>query len=363
MPEIDWTKSMQQTFMFRKVNPVSWLDEEEIKSIKSCTINRDLNDETLGSATIDGIGMDGEFYLRVYLIAIQNQRTFKFPLGTFLLQTSFSSYNGRVKSLNIEAYTPLIELKEKYPPIGFSLYQDDDILERAYRLTKDNVRAPVVKNDSITKKVTSETGFVSELEESWLSFNRALIANVGCRYDLDAMGNIMFQPEQDVRSMKPAFTFDDGNSSILYPDIKTDYDLYNVPNVVEIVISNSVGYHVSRVVNDDPSSEISTKKRGREIVYRVNNPDELSSVDITTIGGKIYIEQYAEKLLRQLSSIERTITYTHGYCPVRIGDCVLINYTRSGIINVKAVVTSQSISCVPGCPVTETAVYKETLWG
>ena len=74
------------------------------------------------------------------------------------------------------------------------------------------------------------------------------------------------------------------------------------------------------------------------------------------------IDLYAEKLLKELSSLEYTVTYTHGYCPVRIGDCVRLNYTRSGLKDVKAKVISQTIDCKSDCLVTEKAVFTKKLW-
>ena len=66
--------------------------------------------------------------------------------------------------------------------------------------------------------------------------------------------------------------------------------------------------------------------------------------------------------MQEFSSVEYTITYTHGYCPVRLNDCVRLNYERAGITNVKAKVISQSIKCEPGCPVEEKAVFPVKLW-
>ena len=68
-------------------------------------------------------------------------------------------------------------------------------------------------------------------------------------------------------------------------------------------------------------------------------------------------------LLTELSTIEYTLSYTHGYCPVRIGDCVMFNYSRAGITGIKAKVISQSIKCEPGCQVTEKAIFTTKLWG
>lgn len=363
MAEIDWTASMQQTYEFYKVNGKTWLDEESIYTVKSCTINRDSSDETLENATFDADDLSGEFYIRVYLIVIQNGQSFpRIPLGTFLVQTSFNSFSGKKETLKIEAYSPLIELKEKHPPVGYALYQGNDILRTAIKSMKENLRAPVVSDVAATKTIERETGFVSEIEDTWLTFYTTLLSNAEHVISLDAMGNIMIKPTPDTASLQPVFTFNDDNSSILYPDITVDYDLYNVPNVVEVVVSDTAGYYVGRVVNDDEQSSISTVNRGREVVYRVTNPEELRTTQTTSQAGRMWIDEYAKILLRSLSTIEHTVTYTHGYCPVRVGDCVRLNYTRAGLIDVRAVVTSQSIQCIPGCPVSEKAVYTEKLW-
>ena len=79
------------------------------------------------------------------------------------------------------------------------------------------------------------------------------------------------------------------------------------------------------------------------------------------IGAK-EAKEYAEQLLRELSTVEYSVTYSHGYCPTRLGDCVRLNYSRAGINGVKAKVVSQSIKCEPGCPVTEKAVFTTKLW-
>lgn len=81
-----------------------------------------------------------------------------------------------------------------------------------------------------------------------------------------------------------------------------------------------------RVVNDDPNSPTSTVNRGREIIHRVT--------DLQLAGEPTdrQIKDYATTLLSQLSSVEYTLTYSHGYCPVRLYDCVRLNYERAGLI-------------------------------
>lgn len=350
----DWSASMQQTFEYYVVDPNTWRDIKLIDNVKSCTISRDSETETLGSAVIDIADSVGECYIRAYLITIQNGLTEKFPLGTFIIQTPSSSFNGKVRDVTMDAYTPLLELKEGLPPIGYSLLKGDNIMATAYRLCRDRARAPIIETDCDT---TLFYDFVADTNDTWLTFISDLIANAKFKFDLDELGRILFAPEQDTASLQPVWTYTDDNSSILYPDFTMDHDLYGIPNVVEVIYSNGSDNFYARVVNDDPNSPISTVNRGREIPHRVTDPDLIGN------PTENQIQEYAERLLRELSSLEYTITYSHGYCPVRVGDCVRLNYKRAGITDIKAKVISQSISCKPGCEVTEKAVFTNKLWG
>jgi hypothetical protein len=289
----------------------------------------------------------------VYLITIQNGVREKHPLGTYLVQTPSSSFNGKIRNVSMDAYTPLLELKEKQPPLGYSVLKGENIMDRAYQLTQENLRAPVVKTGNQTKLFSD---FVAETNDTWLTFLSDFLANAKCTFDLDEMGRVLFAPKQDTASLQPVWTYNDDNSSILYPKVTLDHDLYGIPNVVEVVYSNGTESYYARVVNDDANSPISTVNRGREIVYRETNPSIIGD------PTKNQIDEYAEQLLRNLSSLEYTITYTHGYCPVRVGDCVRFNYSRAGLKDIKAKVVSQSIVCEACCPVTEKAVFTTRLW-
>lgn len=351
---VDWSKSMQQTFEYYVVDPGTWKDVSKVNDVKSCTISWNADSDTLGSATIDIDGSLEECYIRVYLVTIQNGVKERHPLGTFMVQTPSTSFDGKVRSVTMDAYTPLIELKEKCPPYGYSILKNTNIMDVAYRLTAENLRAPVVK--TITTD-TLYTDFVSEPDDTWITFLKDLLANAKYSFGLDELGRVLFTPNQDTAALQPLMTFDDSNSSILYPDISMDHDLYGLPNVVEVIYSNGTEHYQSRVVNNDENSPISTINRGREIIYRDTNPR------ISGQPTKEQIDAYAKRLLKALSSIEYTITFKHGYCGVRLGDCIRLNYARAGINNVKAKIISQSIKCEPGCSVKEKAVFTTRLWG
>jgi len=350
---IDWTASMQQTFEYYVVDPATWKDKEKLDTVISCTITYDSEAESLGSASFEVTDTLGECYIRPYLVAIQNGETYRFPLGCYLVQTPSSTYDGKVRKVTMDAYTPLIELKEKQPPLGYSVLKGETIMDLAYELTRENVRAPVVepKSDEVIGY-----DFVANTDDTWLSFLTDFMSSAKYEYALDEVGRVLFSPKKETRTLQPVWTFTDDNSSILEADISMDHDLYGIPNVVEVIYTSTYNHFYAKVTNDDPNSPTSTVNRGREITQRSSDPS------FSGEPTQEQIELYAEKLLEEASTVEYSITYTHGYCPVRIGDCVRINYTRAGLTDIKAKVISQDVKCSTGCTVSEKAVYTTKLW-
>ena len=350
----DWTSSMQQSFEYYVVDPGTWKDKKRINNVKSCSIQRDLETDTLGSATIDIVESVGECYVRVYLVTIQNGLTERHPLGTYLVQTPSSSFDGKIRSVTMDAYTPLIELKENQPPLGYFIPETSNIMSTAYDLVRDNVRAPVVH---ATRDDVMYYDFVADPNDNWLVYVRDLISNAKHQFDLDEMGRILFSPKQDTASLQPVWTYNNDNSSILYPEFTLNHDLFDVPNVVEVVHSRGSRQYYAKVVNDDPNSPTSVQRRGRVITRRITDPN---------LGGdnptESQINEYAERTLRELSTVEYSVSYKHAYCAVRCGDCVRLDWPEAGLNNIKAKVISQSITCEPGCPVQERAVFTTELW-
>lgn len=349
----DWTQSMTQTYEYYTVDPGTCKDVKRLDTITSSAITRDVNTATRGSASIDATEMFGESYVRIYLVTVQNGVTERTPLGTYLTQTPSSSFNGKYTSVSIDAYTPLIELKEKQPPLGYYTPKDANIMEEAYMLTRNNLRAPVVKGVS---DATTSDDFVSNTDDTWLTYISDLVGNAKFYIDLDELGRVIYSPKQDTAAMQPVWTYNDDNSSILYDDVDLDHDLYGIPNVVEVVYSDSNVLLTASARNDDPNSPTSTISRGREIPARVTNPS------MNGIPTQAMIDEYAVQYLRDASTLEYTVRYKHGYCPVRTGDCVRLNYTRYNLVDIKARVVTQDISCVSGCTVDETATFQMKLW-
>lgn len=354
----NWAASMSRTYEFYQVDPNTWGNTKLLSTVKTASISRDVNVETLGSSSFDVTDSIGEGYVRTYLKTVQNGVTESHPLGTHLVQTPSSSFDGRSQSMTMDGYTPLLELKEKKPPVGYFIPKGSNALLLAYQLTRENTRAPVIKPSVVNDpKHELAYDFVADIDDTWLSFLKDLLTDIQYEFALDEMGRIGFAPKQNLAALQPVWTYNDDNSSILYPELTMNRDLYGIPNVVEVIYSKGDRTLYSRKTNTDKNSPVSIPRRGREIVHRVSNPELLGGEPTQDL-----LDRYTELLLTELSSIEYTVTYTHGYCPVRLGDCVRLNYTRAGISNVKAKVVSQNIGCTPECPVSETAVFTQKLW-
>lgn len=350
----DWSKSMTQTFEYYTVNPTTWKDVDLLKNVKTSTITRDSSAETLGSASFDIDDKIGECYIRVYLKVIQNGITERVPLGTFLLQTQSSTFNGKRETTSISAYTPLIELKENPPDLGYSLFKGENVMSNAKMIIREHARAPVIP---VSSGVTLYGDFVANSDDTWLSFLSDLIANAKYEFGLDELGQILFLPKQDAMALQPAWTFTSDNSSILHTGMSIERDLYGIPNILQVIYTKNNEHFESIVKNTDPNSPVSIQNRGREITKRITDPD------IGGIPTKDMVDEYAKSMLKSLSTLQYTISYVHGYCPVRVGDCIRFMYPEAGLKDVKAKIISQSISCEPGCPVTEKATYTVKLWG
>lgn len=350
----DWTRSMIQTYEYFKVDPSTWMNAERLTKITKCSITRDLATDTLCQASIDSTERIPECYVRAYLVTKQDGIVERTPLATVLVQTPSVEFDGRVTSISMDAYSPILELKDSKPPFGYAIKRGMNIMDLAYDLCSENCRAPVVRT---TSNETTKTHFIATDDDTWLSFLTDLIANAGYEFDVDEMGRILFKKKQDIAALQPVATYFDDNVSILYPDIDMNQDFYGIPNVVEVVYSSFNGYLYSKAVNDDPSSPISTVSRGRKIVRRFINPD------FSGAATQSYLDRYAEQTLRNLSTLECSVRYSHGFTPARAGECVQIFYENAGINGVKVLITSQTIECAPGTKVSEVGMYTQHLYG
>lgn len=348
---IDWTQGMEQSFVFCEVDPISWDDSRVLAQVQDATLKMDSGLETLGNASLTVDGEVGEVYVRAYLAARQGNNSERVPLGTYIVQTPTKEMDGRRASRKCACYTPLLEAKEKYPAIGAVAANGRYAEECAAEVLQNALRAPVTPYNGST---VLHSTVVAEPSQKALEFARKLLDIADVHLTLDGFGHVGIAPNIEPSAAQPRWTFRDDEASIIKGDKRETVDWYGIPNVVEVIWSGARGTVSARAVNSDTDSPLSTVGRGREVVHRITSP-------ALTNPSAADVQAYAERELRNMCAMERTEIIKHGWCGVRVGDCVRLDLDRDGI-HANGIITAQTIICKTGCTVESTVKWTESLW-
>lgn len=354
---IDWTESMQQYYEYYTVSPITWADVSLINTVTTGSITNDLNTETLTNATFAGVDMNGEFYIRAYICAKQGDEFERRCLGTFLVQSPSCSYDGKYNEVSALSYSPLIELKENYPPMFYTLPKETDVVEWAYNMIEENSRLKVDR--TYKEQIISKYDYVANADDNWLDFITSVLNQNGVSYKLSPEGVVSLYKTLNYNISPIKYIFKNDEKSIILPRVSYSKDMYDIPNVVEVYVSTEKGYNVVRVSNNLSANDSATSidARGREIVHRETSPS------IVGIPTDAEIENYAKMLLESLSTIVVELSFTHAYVPgISVGDTILVDYPEAGLNEQRCKITSQQMDLSEGLLVDTTATFEIEYW-
>lgn len=342
---------MGQTPRYYLVNQDSWRDAEPLDSVTGCKATRDTSSEARESAqlTFDG-PLRGEFWVRCYIDCEQDGGSERVPIGTWLVQTPTRRMDGRVSEVSAVAYSPLHVLREERVPVLWHAPAGGYCADLARQVCEEYGVAPVVASRSAARLAEH---YVAPAGATALEVARTLASAAGMDVSVDALGRVTIQPVQEPSALLPSWTFRDDERSIIEPDADEELDWYSIPNVCEVVSGDFIG----RAVNDDPSNMLSTQARGRRVVLRVEDPDELKSGANQELADLV-----AAKRLSEACSLERTVQVSHGLCPLRAGQCAEVDWRAMGL-RIVGLVTRQEIDVATGATVRSTIKSESGRWG
>ena len=348
MKATDWTRGYRVSYEYWEVDPATFRNRRRLLHVESCEITRDASDETLGSASMVLSDMlPAEAWVRAYLLATQDGATERVCLGTFLALVSKADMDGRSLSYPVTLHTPLKELADDGPPDGYPVRKGANAIAAADMLL-GRFHAQVAGSAELR-----EMGSLAvSLHDSWLSMASKVLAAVGMELALDEWGTIGFSPVRDAAALQPVWTFRDDEFSIMAAEARMECNWDEVPNTLHVVLAGAHGTVVKTIVNDSPDSPVSTVSRGRTVSATEENPEGVTEATA---------EAWGRRRLKELSCAERRLAISHGYCPVRLGDCVRVVRSREGI-DVKGKVVRQSIRCETALAVQAEIAYTEEVW-
>lgn len=344
----DWTRGMTRTYEWWTVNPETWGDAERLLNVTGAVVTRDMDDPLMEHSSYDMDARGGEGYVRTYLITEQDGVRERWPLSTHLMQAPSHSFDGMRGMMTADGDSPLIELSDERLPVCYTV-EDGFATAHAARLLRAYGKMPVT--------VSGDAGSIADPcsadeDTSPLDFISTLAEKGEMQVTLDGRGCAMVGPKPQPTSLMPVFTFNDGNSSILRPQVTVSSNIADVPNVVEVVFSAPERCLFGTAANDDPADANSTVMLGRRKVMRIVNPDGMP--DEPTQAD---VDDLAKRTLKHEGATVYEVEFEHAFHPdVKIGSAVRLAYSRMGL-NVVAQVVSQEIQCTPGCLVRCRARY------
>lgn len=344
----DWTRSYGVGFEYWVLDKSTFREERELSRVEECEITRDLSDATVESASMTvGELLGEEEYVRCYLLATQDGRTERVCLGTFLAMTPEADMDGKGVERPLELHSPLRELQDDRPPIGYTVRAGTDVASALSSIfSRHHVKVGAIDADGATVPVD----VTASDSDTWLSLGSAVLEAVGMEAVVDPTGTVVFVPEKDADALSESWTFSDDDLSILLPDARLSTDWHEVPNVVEAVVSQAGSHVTARAENASSMSPVSTASRGRTVLYRESNPDGVVSEE--------QAQAWAERTLAEKSTARRTLVYSHGYCPVKLGDCTRVVYSRHSL-DVRGRVVRQVLRCSTDLEVEETIEFSQ----
>lgn len=351
---MDWTRSLQVTWRYCLVDPQTWDDAGTLGSVKSCSISWDAETETLvsGSLEVDETFPEDECYVRVWCDATQDRRTERFAVATLICQASSDASEGTVRTFSVEAHSPLLELQDDMPPVGWSV---SGRVDAAVSSICAHMRSPLVEYESAA---SLPTPVVAGEEDTWLTMLWAVLDAADLMPTVNGMGETEIAPRTARWTMNPTVTLSDTDQrGVLWVDMSRETSLFGIPNRFEVIWSSGDSTFRSVATNDDPASPTSTAMRGRVVSMRETNPDGLMANPTQEA-----VDAFAQKRLREESVVTRTYSLKAGFMPLRLGMAVMLDLTKLGAYEV-AVIGSMDMDCDVEAGMSLTLTSTRELWG
>lgn len=346
---MDWSRGYTSRWRLFRVDKATWADGDEVKGLESSTVEfKDgATDHLLVSGgftvvTKRGVDIGADVY-RLVMHADQGGMVERQEVATLMCECAHrDGERGRIihdLTGNSVLYPASVRslVAGSYAPSGVGC------LTWAADILRACIIAPIVVDSEEESYLSAHVVFdagTSVLDAVWLVLDAC-----GATMQIDGSGvvHLLMLPTE------PSLVLDRAAAKLLHPGVSEDFDLSEVPNRV-VVERDGQRYEA---VNDDPSSETSTVRRGYVHDHYIDSP---TLVDGETLYG------HAARQLEELSVVQDRRTYSREWWPdVYPADIVRGSIPSVGLDGDLRVIR-QSLDCGHGIKVTEEAAKEIRLW-
>lgn len=190
----------------------------------------------------------------------------EYPLGAFYMSSPTRRDENNKVVRDIEAYDLTLTLSEDKITERYTVTKGSNYIEEIKRLLNNSgVNNYRIESPDV---VTTRRDIEYEPGTSLLTIVNDMLGQIGnTPIYMDNMGILRSYKYVNPADRMPTKFYDDSSCSVVLEGSEEELDIFNVPNVFSVAVSNPDELPIIRtVVNDDPSNVLSTVRRGRRIV-------------------------------------------------------------------------------------------------
>lgn len=223
------------------------------------------------------------------------------PLGVFVPSTPTRTYDGASVIYSVEAYDLSVILAEDCVTEYYYIADGTGYIDAVEALM---LSAGIDNVISTPSAETLPTAREFEIGTSKLSIVNTLLTEINYNtVTVNSDGVFLLTPYAEPTPDDISIRYSANEISVMGYPATTELDLYGVPNIFIAVCSNpELGTDLKSVyTNDNPASELSTIRRGRNIVSQIYKPDAISSQD--------ELDKYIRRIAFEGSQVYQRISF------------------------------------------------------
>lgn len=338
----------REAFAFRRVTWPGFQEAEDYQMFTGGSISLSALSELRAQGSLEFAGEslpDEHDLVRVYYrFTDELGETAQFALGTFFLNVGDPTYEGGEVSGSVDLESVLrVALKGKYGRY-YTVKAGTNAVSKAAQI----IESLGLRTNKPTSSYRLARDVVYEPDQCWLDIVNDLLGMAGYASAWpDAYGVVQMAPYVEPTAREPSWLFDDGERSIMLPEVVVTDNTEDTVNAVRLTYQTEEESLWAAAINNDRNSEASIVCKGYEVTHN-ETVSELAGD--TKAERQENLKAKARTMLMDKSSGVEHVKWRHPWVPLAPNDAAGIDYLMASL-NWRGAITSQEIDIGDHCEV------------